>query len=48
VIALGRVVDFEAFEAVFFERIEVDEDVAGFFRDRAVSFEVFFVVMSAL
>jgi hypothetical protein len=48
VIALGRVVDFDAFEAVFFERIEVDEVAADCFRDRAVSFEVFFVVMSAL
>ena len=47
-IALGRVVDFDAFDAVLFERIEVDEGAADFFRDRAVSFEVFFVVMSAL
>jgi len=46
--ALGFDVDFEAFEAAFLERLEVDEDVADFFRDRAVSFEVFFVVMSAL
>jgi hypothetical protein len=29
-------------------RVEVDEVVEDFFRDRAVSFEVFFVVMSAL
>jgi len=48
VIALGRVVDLDAFGAAFVERLEVDEGVADFFRDRAVSFEVFFVVMSAL
>ncbi|HEU4871002.1 MAG TPA: hypothetical protein VFT08_09155 [Pyrinomonadaceae bacterium] len=48
VIALDRVVDFDTFEADLFERLEVDEDVEDFFRDRAVSFEVFFVVMSAL
>jgi len=47
VIALDGLVDFDAFDAAFLERVEVDEGVADF-RDRAVSFEVFFVVMSAL
>jgi len=47
VIALDGLVDFDAFDAAFLERVEVDEGVADF-RDRAVSFEVFFVVMRAL
>ena len=41
-------VPLDAFEAAFLVRVEADEGVEDFFRDRAVSFEVFFVVMSAL
>ena len=40
--------DSDAFDEAFFERLEAEEGVEDFFRDRAVSFEVFFVVMSAL
>ena len=46
--ALDFAVDLDAFEAAFLVRLGVDEDFEDFFRDRAVSFEVFFVVMSAL
>jgi hypothetical protein len=45
---LDLAVELEAFDAAFLVRVEVDEVVEDFFRDRAVSFEVFFVVMSAL
>jgi hypothetical protein len=45
---LDFAVDLDALEAAFLVRVEVDEVVEDFFRDRAVSFEVFFVVMSAL
>ena len=43
--ALNFAIDLDALDAAFLERLEVDEGVADFFRDRAVSFEVFFVAM---
>ncbi len=43
--ALDFAVDLDAFEAAFLVRVEVDDDVEDFFRDLAVSFEVFFIAM---
>jgi len=48
VIALDFAVDLDAFDAAFLVRVVVEEGVEDFFRDRVVSFEVFFIVMSAL
>lgn len=45
---LDLAVELEAFDAAFLVRVEVDEVVEDFFPCLAVSFEVFFVVMSAL
>ena len=36
----------DTFDAAFFARLDVDEIVIDFFRDRAVSFEVFFIAIS--
>lgn len=44
-VVLDFAVNLDAFDAAFLERVEVDEGVADFFPDRAVSFEDFFVVM---
>ena len=43
--AFDFAVALDALDAAFLERLEVDEDAEDFFRDRAVSFEVFFVAM---
>ena len=44
-LAFDLATDFDAFEAAFFERVELNEDVEDFFPDLAVSFEGFFVAM---
>ncbi len=47
-IALDLAVDLDAFDAAFLVRVVVEEGVEDFFRDRVVSFEGSFIVMSAL